>query len=192
MNATTTPTIHSNITNPDLKPGSIWTALYPRNERGVRGGCRQDLLILSHPQELPNGQTAVIAVAVLYETEDLMHTDLYAVDLERRDGYRVGRPVVFEFHTLRSVLVSDLHRYRWSLEECWKPLLKAYWKAMVGLQDFPCKEEFPGLSWETGVPITVDEEGFVQPASCAHRFDGDRPMRWLASRFHDALHAGEE
>lgn len=176
----------------DLHPGAVWSALYPRNERGVRGGCRQDLLILSHPQPLPSGQLAVTAVAVLYEVEDLMQSDLFLVDLERDDHYRVGDPVVLEFHWLQSVLVSDLHRYRWSLTDDWKPLLAAYWKAVAGLQDFPRKEEFPGLSWQTGVPVTMDEEGCVQPASCAHRFDGDRPLRWLASRFHTALHAGEE
>jgi hypothetical protein len=197
MNAQqTAPTTSNTIIDPNLKPGAIWSALYWRDERGVRGRERQDILILSLPQPLSSGQMSVTVVPVLYEADDLMQTDLYAVDIEMINGYRVGRPVVFEFHLIQSVLVSDLHRYRWSLEDKWKPLLAAYWKAVSGLGDFPRKEEFPDLYWQTGVPVMTDEEGEVyEPTKSIdlwYRLLPNISMQWLASRFHEALHSDDK
>lgn len=192
MNANTTPTIN----NDNLTPGYIWSPVLERDLEGVRVRQLPDLLVLSYPQELPNGQLAVTVVPIHYGWEllQMVETDLLLFWPFVPEEHEA---VCLQFHALQSVLVSDLHRERWAVKEKVFPLLRAFWKSVEGLGSRPQPEEFePSLAWDSGWPIPLARDGSGLPNPADVRLERlnavSERLGWLASRFQTALHAGEE
>jgi hypothetical protein len=142
-----------------LRAGAIWRV--GTDVAQPLGPCPR-LLLLSHPQELPCGLTAVSAVPLCEELlipQLLSDSDLLL--LPPLVAEEVEHGLVLQFSALQSVLVGQLGEPDGELAPEALPLVKAFWKGVFGLAPRPMADQFPQIHpwcWESGRPIPDDRD----------------------------------